>query len=185
PDAGRFLRRLVRPQNGRGVEGVEQKWPDVAPQRPWSRLKHEVRDGLKALDPLPVLMSVKLLEMIEVALDPDRVVEPSQTVDNDPAFLRNLVQKACQVREIRKVTRNVDDEHREIELLDVERMRQPHLGMLFAENRDFVTKLAADLDILRNRVGAAREPREIIDEQELHSSPPVHPIGPRGSPTDV
>ena len=56
-------------------------------------------------------------------VDPDCLVICPGTIDDDSALLRHTIKQVRELRQIGKIVRLVDDEDREVERLDVYRVR--------------------------------------------------------------
>src|SRR5215213_10357189 len=87
------------------------------------RLEDLSRDRFVAFHPLPGLMAVDSFEVIEVVLDPDRLVVPTGTIEEDPFLPGNSVEEARQAGKVREVIRLVHQEEGEVETLDLQRAR--------------------------------------------------------------
>src|SRR5262249_30665653 len=98
-----------------------------------------IGNGLKGLNPLPSLVAVHLFQVIKVMFDPNRFIVSTSTIYNDPAALRGVVEKVCEVRQIWKIRRRIDHEYREIERADVQRKSDTwKIRALLAEHSDIV-----------------------------------------------
>src|SRR5262249_45197971 len=90
--------RVVVVRDRVAVEAIEEKGPHIAASRPHRRLDDGVGDGLEPFDPLPTLMTVEELQVVEVVLDSNCVVVTPAAVDDQAAFAWYAVQELRQIR---------------------------------------------------------------------------------------
>ncbi len=162
----------MRAQDGARVEAVEQKRPHLGPQRRKRGLQDDVGDGLHGVLPLPTLMTVDLLQMIEVMLQTDRVVEASPHVHEHPPLARQAIEQRRQVRHVGEIRRHLHHEQREVDVRQIGREVQ---------RRQFPVRRAEDDDLMAlrlrgNRVlvdrGHTARPRVDTNHQEYsHQAP--------------
>ena len=84
--------------------------------------------------------------MIEVVLQPDRVVEPAPQVDDHAPLAGDAVEQAREVGHVREVRRHLDDEQGKVDAIEVGGERQ---------RRQFRMRLAVDRDVVSRARPAA------------------------------
>src|SRR5262245_9225555 len=115
PDLSGLLRRRVLAGHVARIEAVPEKGAHSGSQWGQRRLKDFGGNCFEALDPLPSLVAVHSLQVIEIVLDADRFVIPPTAIDDDPAILGHAVQQLRQVWHVREIPGFVHHENGIIE----------------------------------------------------------------------
>ena len=175
-----FAGRCIRLGDRTGIVAVEQERADIRTERSERWLQDGAGDRPDGVLPLPPRMAVELLQVVEVVLQPDRVVEPAPEIHHHAPFAGNAVEQPSKVGHVRKVRRHLDDEQGEVHSAQVGRERQRgQLRMRRAIDGNLVPERPTGRDILVDGGHAPRPRVDRNDEQEFHraSAPGAAVVG--------